>query len=307
MTATKDEIGARVDALANLHEGDAFVEAVRKLADELGPEETPVLHQVLLERAADEEDFQQAVRRRFAERGWTRRTLARLERLWRDDRADVVAAALEAGEAGAGDLARELDGLRRERGRAALVLDELSRHRSPRVRAWVPGAARELLGEQAERLVLSLTRDREESVREAAVAALVALGPDGARSALPDLRRKLRSPRRSDRVGAMWALAELRDEAAVPVLAERAEASESAGERSAARAALLALRGDEAAIAAGLREHDHEQVPALAAAARILRTEATVAALRDAAANAPDEECRAACAAELERIEEGEV
>ncbi|HXV57620.1 MAG TPA: hypothetical protein VD704_07120 [Gaiellaceae bacterium] len=304
MTATKEEIGARVDALANVHEGDAFVEAVRELADELGPEGKPLLHQVLLERAADEEDFQQAVRRRFAERGWTRRTLARVERLWRDDRADSVAAALEAGEAGAEGLARELDGLRRERGRAALVLDELSRHPSPRVRAWVPGAAADLLGEQAERLVLSLTRDRDELVREAAVAALVALGPDGARSALPDLRRKLRSPRRADRVRAMWALAELRDEASFPVLSERAEAAESAGERNAARAALLALRGDEAAIAAGLSEHDHEQVPALAAAARILRTETTVAALRDAAAHAPDEECRAACAAELERIEE---
>jgi hypothetical protein len=64
------------------------------------------------------------------------------------------------------------------------------------------------------------------------------------------------------------------------------------------------LRGDEAAIAFGLSEHDHEAVPALAAAARILRTEATVAALRDAAANAPDEDCRAACAAELRRLSE---
>ena len=41
--------------------------------------DSPLLQEVLLERAADEEDFQQAVRRRFAEKGWTRRTLARLE------------------------------------------------------------------------------------------------------------------------------------------------------------------------------------------------------------------------------------
>jgi len=96
--ATKDQIGARVDALAQAHEGDEFVTAVRHLADELGPEGQPVLQEVLLDRAAEEEHFKKALRQR--NRGWTRRTLAKLEGLLRDDRADAVAEAVEAGSDG---------------------------------------------------------------------------------------------------------------------------------------------------------------------------------------------------------------
>lgn len=302
MTAAKEEIGARVDALAGAHEGDAFVAAVQELAEELGPDGRPVLQQVLLERAADEDDFQQAVRRRIAEKGWTRRTIARLERVWRDDRADTIAAALEAGDAGAERVARETEGLRSERGRAALVLDELSRHRSARVRVWVPETAAEILGPGGERLVLSLTRDRDLRVRQAAVAGLVLLGPDAARKALPDVRRRLRSPDAAERIAATWALAELGDESSLSLLAERAATAESPDERRVSRAAELVLRGDEAAIVSGLREHDHEEIPALAVAARILATQATAAALREAAADAPDEFCRAACAAQAQQL-----
>jgi hypothetical protein len=37
VTATKQEIGARVDALAHAHEGKEFVAAVERLAEEVGP------------------------------------------------------------------------------------------------------------------------------------------------------------------------------------------------------------------------------------------------------------------------------
>jgi hypothetical protein len=301
---TKEEIGARVDALAHTHEGDDFVAAVRGLADELGSEEKPVLQQVLLERAADEEDFQKAVRRRYAEKGWTRRTLARLERLWRDDRADTIAAALQAGPVGAEEVERETEGLRREPGRAALVLDELSRDESASVRAWVPAAAAEILGDGGDRLILSLARDRDPSVRDAAIAALVELGPASAGPLLPDLRRRLQSPDAGERIAATWAVAEFRDAASLRTLADRDETAELPAERSAARAAGLVLRADEEAIVSGLGSHDHEDVPALAAAARILGTEATLKALRKCAAEAPDEDCRAACRAELDRLPE---
>jgi HEAT repeat protein len=295
--AAHEEIGARVDALALAHEGDDFVAAVRRLADELDEEDKAALRQVLLERAADEEDFQKAVRQRFAEKGWTRRTLARLERMWKDDRADAIAAALESG-AGE-DVERELASLRRERGRAALVLDELSRHESPRVRAWVPGVAADVLADGGTRLILSLTRDREPEVRDAAVEALFELGPEAAAPLAPDMRRRLHSSDPRERISATWALAALGDNASLGVLERRAEAAETQAERSVARAALLVLREDEASIAEGLRGHDHEDVPALAVAARMLGTDLTIAALRQAAAEAPDEECRAACEAEL--------
>jgi hypothetical protein len=296
--AERDEIGARIDALALAHEGDEFVAAVRELADELDDEGKAALRQVLLERAADEEDFQKAVRRRFAEKGWTRRTLAKLERRWKDDRSDTIAAALEAGEDEEVD--RELSTLRREPGRAALVFDELSRHESAHVRAWVPGVAQEVLGDGGTRLILSLTRDRDPAVRDAAIEALFELGPEAAAPLAPDLRRRLQSSEPRERIAAAWGLAALGDAASAKALSQHADSAETEAERSIAHAAILVLREDEGAIAEGLRRHQHEDVPALAVAARMLGTDVTVAALREAASSAPDEACRAACAAELE-------
>ena len=302
MIAARDEIGARVDALALAHEGDDFVRAVRGLNDELDDEGKAALQQVLLERAADEEDFQKAVRQRFAEKGWTRRTLAKLERRWKDDRSDTIAAALKAGEDD--EVERELETLRREPGRAALVFDELSRDSSPRVRAWVPAVAPGILGDGGRRLILSLTRDRDPAVRDAAVEALFELGPEAAAPLAPDLRRRLQSSEPRERIAAAWGLAALGDTSSLRVLAQRAETADTETERSVARAAALVLNEDSGAIAEGLRRHVHDDVPALAVAARMLGTERTIAALREAASSAPDEACRAACAAELELISE---
>jgi hypothetical protein len=300
----REEIGARVDALALTHEGDDFVAAVRRLADELEGADKAALQQVLLERAADEEDFQKAVRQRFAEKGWTRRTLAKLERRWRDDRADTIADALEAGEAQT--VEREVESLRREPGRAALVLDELSRHDSARVRTWVPTVAADVLGDGGARLILSLTRDRERTVRDAAAEALFKLGPKAAAPLAPDMRRRLQSSEAAERIAAMWGLAALADNASLRALTGRAESAETQAERSVARGAVLVLREDEDTVVEGLRRHEHEDVPALAVAARMLGTEATIAALRLAAADAPDEECRSACRAELDLLREDE-
>jgi hypothetical protein len=242
VTATKDEIGARVDALAQAHDGDEFVAAVQELAEEVGPAGQPLLHEVLLERAAAEEDFQRAISRRLGERRWAGRTFARFERLWRDDRADAVAAALVAGEDGSEALAGEVASLREDRGRSALVLDELSRHADRRVRAWVPGAAADILGDGGTRLVLSLTRDREPEVRAAAVSALVSLGPEASGLALPDLRRRLHASDPGERIAAMRGLAQAGDASALGAIEERAEAADLPEERQAAEAAAAALK-----------------------------------------------------------------
>ena len=305
MTAAEEDIGMRVDALAHEHRGDEFAEAVQRLAEELGPEGRPALQQALLERAADEQSFQRAVRRRVAERGWMRRTFARLERAWGADRAEDVAAALEAGRDGEPALAAELERLRRERGKAALVLDELSRHESPRVRAWVPGAAADVLGAGGVRLVLSLARDRAGAVRDAALSALLELDREAARVLVPDQRRRLHSADERERVAAVWALAELGDEIAVGVLRERAETAPTSGERAACRAAVLVLARDEAAVVAALRDDPENDAVASAAAARILGSERTLAALRERAESAPDATVRAACRAELAKAGRG--
>lgn len=242
MSAVKQEIGARVDALAERLDGDQFVAEVERLATELSPDEKLALQEVLLERAADEEELQQAVRRRFAEKGWTRRTLARIERLWRDDRAEAIADAIQAAPDRETELGHELEALRQDRGRAALVLDELSRHGDARVRAWVPGTAADVLGDGGSRLILSLTRDREPEVRDAAVFALLALGSNASRLVLPDLRRRLHSGSAAERIAAMKALAEAGDGTALAVIDERAAAADSPEERQAAAAAALTLR-----------------------------------------------------------------
>jgi hypothetical protein len=301
VSATPEEIGARVDALAHEHRGDEFVAAVRRLADELGPDGKPALQQILLERAADEEDFQKAVRRRFAEKGWIRRTYARLESGWRDDRAHEIAAALEAGLEGEATVERESERLRADRGRAALVFDELSRHTSARVRAWVPGAAVGILEEGGVRLILSMTRDRDDGVREAATDALLALDPGAARTIAPDLRRRLHSADARGRLAAAWALAELGERRSLAVLSERAESAATPEERSAAHAAALVLERDEGAIISGLSAGDSSAAPHLARAARLLGTPATLAALEECAGSATDDALRAACRAELEK------
>ena len=144
-------------------------------------------------RASRRRGLQQAVRKRFAERGWTRRTLARIEGLWRDDRAEAIAAAIQAGPDGrdrAGARARGAASGPRSRGdRPGRAL--AARRREGR--AWVPVAAADVLGDGGSRLILSLTRDREPEVRDAAVAALLSLGSNASRLVLPDTARGLHS------------------------------------------------------------------------------------------------------------------
>jgi HEAT repeats len=242
VSSSKQEIGARVDELGQMLEGDEFVVAVGRLADELGADERLVLQDVLLERAAEDEDLRRAARRRFAEKGWTRRALARIEGIWRDDRADALAAAIQAGPGGVETLARELESLRQDRGRAALVLDELSRHRDRRVRSWVPGTAAEILEDGSTRLVLSMTRDRDPEVRDAAVSALIGLGPEASRPVLPDLRRRLHSRSPAERIAAIQFLGRAGDLTALAVLDERAVSAELPEERGAAEQAAESLR-----------------------------------------------------------------
>jgi hypothetical protein len=239
---TRQEIGVRVDALAQAHEGEEFVTAVEGLAEELGPEGRPLLQDVLLERAAEEESFQRALRRRFEARGWTSRMLARFEGLWRDNRAEAVAAAIEAGPEGEARLRQELETMRKDRGKAAVALDQLSRHRDRQVRAWVPGAAADILGDGGTRLILSLARSRDADVREAAVSALISLGPAAAHSILPDLRRRLHSKEPAERIAAMQNLAAAGDGSVLDLLEERAETAELPEEREVARAAAATLR-----------------------------------------------------------------
>ena len=111
------------------------------------------------------------------------------------------------------------------------------------------------------RMILSLTRDREQTVKDAAVEALFELGPDAAAPLAPDMRRRLQSSEPRERIAATWALAALGDDASLRVLSDRAESGQTHEERAVARAAVLVLREDESSIVEGLRRHEHEDVP----------------------------------------------
>jgi hypothetical protein len=70
------EIERRVDELADAYSGQAFADAIKSYADGLDPVSREDLEHVLLERARAEDD---AIERRFEERGWFRRVLRRIE------------------------------------------------------------------------------------------------------------------------------------------------------------------------------------------------------------------------------------
>ena len=106
----------------------------------------------------------------------------------------------------------------------------------------MPGAAADVLGDGGTRLILSLARDRDADVRDAAVPALISLGPAAAQKILPDLRRRLHSKEPAERIAAMQNLAAAGDGSVLGLLEERAETAELPEERDVARAAAAALR-----------------------------------------------------------------
>lgn len=73
---SRREIERRVDELADAYSGQAFADAISRYADGLDPLSREELQHVLLERARAEDD---AIERRFEERGWFRRVLRRIE------------------------------------------------------------------------------------------------------------------------------------------------------------------------------------------------------------------------------------
>ena len=70
MRPARTELELRVDELAAEHSGPAFAEAIQALAADLDGEETTLLQDILVRRAAN---FDQAVMERVDARGWLQR------------------------------------------------------------------------------------------------------------------------------------------------------------------------------------------------------------------------------------------
>lgn len=308
MPWSREELDERVETLADAHEGKEFVAAVSRFAEEeLEPEERDLLGAVLLERADEEHAFQEVARRRAREPAWWRRTVRRVEDLVGDSHVREAAgrAAAAVLDEDAERVEAVIADLRADRGRAARVLDQLSRHRAPAVRGWVARTARKVLEEGGVYVLMGLTRDGDREVRDTAVAELVVVDPDAARRVVPALRRRARSAEAEESVPAMWALARLRDSGSLPLLQKVAEAEDAdRSRRKTAEAASLLLGERPREILERMRAHDHDLMPWLAVAARLLATEEARAALAERAEGAPDAECRAVCRTELEKLEE---
>lgn len=73
---TRSEVERKVDELAEVHNGEAFADAVRRYSESLSEDEREELKAVLLDRARLLED---AVEERYKVRGWFARTLERVE------------------------------------------------------------------------------------------------------------------------------------------------------------------------------------------------------------------------------------
>jgi hypothetical protein len=308
---SRELLDERVESLAVAHEGEEFVRAVSRFSEEeLDPAEREILGQILLERAEEEQGITEMMRGRVRERGWLRRTYQRLEDLGtRGDLAEASAAIARAvadRDADAGDVQTMVEDLRADRGRAVRILDELTRHRSPDVRGWVAWATPQVLGEGGVHVLVGLTRDRDAEVRDAAIEELVALDPGAARKLVPSLRRRLRSREPHEPVTAMWTLAELHDRESLPQVRRIAEAEnlDHPWQRLTAGVVVLLLEGRGDEVIGAIRDHDHERMPWLATGARILATDEARDALEECAREAPDEDCRRACAIELEKLEE---
>jgi hypothetical protein len=308
---TRERLHERVEMLAADLDGEEFVKAVARFSEEeLEPGEQALLGEILLERAEEEHDIQQVIRRRVRERGWFRRTMERLERLGaRNDVAEVaagVATVVAEEHPDPEQVDAIVEELRADRGFAARVLDELSRHSNADVRGWVSWAIPEVLEDGGAYILLGLTRDRDPAVRDGAIEELVALDPDLAQKLVPSLRRRLRSRDAQEAVTAMWTLAELGDRDSLPLIRRIAEADklDHPHQRLSAEVACTLLGDRPEDALDGLRAHDHERMPWLATAARILGTPEARLALENCARDAPDEDCRRACVIELEKLEE---
>jgi hypothetical protein len=169
----------------------------------------------------------------------------------------------------------------------------------PVVRAWAAWAApRALPPEAATRILKEFARDRDPDVRDTALEEWLDLGvgPDDAAA----LRKRLIGQLRSGGPGenfALWALARLRDRDALPAIREFGIDADEPWKALAADVASLVILGQRSQILRRIREHDHDSMLWLAAAARVMPDPELLQALQAGAQELPDIDCRAICSA----------
>lgn len=183
------------------------------------------------------------------------------------------------------------------------ILGELASHRDAVVRAWVAWAARRSLAkDDAVALTMRLAKDRDSDVRDVAVDELVELDRHAAAELAGALRRKLESKKFYEPITAMWALAAIRDRDSVPAIRTAASRWDNALHRSTAEVVSMLLEGRDDELMRRVVSHDHQVMPWLSKAVRLLGTMEAKRVLERCSREAPDEECRTFCREEVDRF-----
>jgi hypothetical protein len=183
------------------------------------------------------------------------------------------------------------------------ILEELTVHRDPVVRAWAPWAASRSLSQgDAVALALRLIGDRDSDVRHVALEELLELDVETAAKLGPTFRRQLKSKEFHEPIAAMWALATIGDTRAVEEIRAAANRWNNALHKNTAEAVSMVLEDRANELTRRIRDHDHRLMPWLSKAARLLGTKEARDALDACARNAPDDECRNFCREEVEKI-----
>jgi HEAT repeat protein len=187
---------------------------------------------------------------------------------------------------------------------AESVLRRLSGHSDPVIRAWAASAAARAIPTRAYVLLEPLLDDRDPDVRSVAVEELRRVDPSTLERQLPRLLAKLHSEDIFEPVTALWTLAQLRAEDARADIQQIVEEPYEPFHARIAEIVLAVIDGDDEAIAARIAAHDHDAVPWLAHAGRMLGSQSVRRALEELERSAPDEECRRFCQRALDRWDE---
>jgi HEAT repeat protein len=187
-----------------------------------------------------------------------------------------------------GDLARGGESAR-------VVVRQLALHEDPAVRAFAGSVAKELYGNDAVDLLRQLVMDRDPDVSDTALQDLLDLSPGAAAPLLPRIRARARAGQLFERIFAIWTLAHMRDAEALPMLRAIAAGESQRELADVATVAALVIEGRADEVLARLLQHEHHSTKALAAGAFFVNTQTSLDALHRAAAELPDEQCRAWC------------
>ena len=197
-----------------------------------------------------------------------------------------------------------LESVRQAGPRARPLLEDLARHKDPVVRGWALSAVASAIGSAGVDLIMAHAKgDRDADVRDIAIELLLEMDRDAVRRMLaPALRRKLRSKDLHVPVTAMWALAAIDDRSSMDAIRAIADNAEIGFHRKVAGVVCMILQGRSDEILDAIHHHDHERMPWLTKAARIVGTREARRVLEQCAEAPIDDECRNWCRKEAEYL-----